>query len=171
MTDIAWPIAFSLAMILLFVLALRLAKRNYDPLPWIIRAAEAYKAWLKDLNRESFNGVATQLLWIYGSIIFTNVAAKLMLDEGPKSDAHHNWGFQIITALLIGWGVKTGAGVFESRQKQRSNLPYVEAKERGQVAGAAIAAAAAEKLADAKASRETTTAERAAIRPEDQPRA
>lgn len=133
--------------------------RSLDPLPWLARLANGYKNWLKDLNRESFSGVMTQFLWAFGSVVFTLVAAILMLDEGVKNESHHQWGFQIITALLIAWGMKTGANVVSDRQKQRSNVPFVEAQERGKATGAALATVITERAADVKQARQVPTAE------------
>jgi hypothetical protein len=144
-----------------------------------------FKDWL---NGTSMNSFRTFVLTIVGALVllfFSSLGGKLLLYDMPDAallhqdasvraaaqtseSSHHNYGMQVVTAVLafLTAAIVTGAAAsFGDRKTSREHTDGLakveEAKERGRVAGTAAAALAAQVVENAKNGK--TTKEHAAM--------
>jgi hypothetical protein len=118
--------------------------------------------WINQLSMPSVAALVMQVVWIYGSIRFTGVAANMLLREGAQSEIHHSYGFQLAVALLVAWTGGKVTNALSNFGVRKTAKEYVEAKHKGDVAGAAAAVVIAEQAKDAQAARDALTGERPA---------
>ncbi len=86
-----------------------------------------FSEWLKATNMTDVGTLITQLLWIYGSLRFTNVSASLMLSEsGTLATSHHAIGFNLAIALLAAWTSKSGIGALSHWGNRKSSREYLD---------------------------------------------
>ena len=106
--------------------------------------------WLNDLNTVSFSSFTNQLLWL-ATAIHMQYVAHWCIAHGKV-----DWLVASVPFWVMWLGFLTGkSGITAIRDavKRNTDVGYVEAKERGKVAGAAAAAVIAETALDAKAAR------------------
>lgn len=117
----------------------------------------AFKDWLNGTSMTSFRSFVLVIITAAILIYFSVLAGMMLMHEAPASlimskdaairtaaqvteNSHHNYGMQIVTAVLQLLGVALGinaASVFGDRVTAKE---HQEAKHRGKIAGAAIAA-------------------------------
>ncbi|HEV8178160.1 MAG TPA: hypothetical protein VGP44_10790 [Gemmatimonadales bacterium] len=126
--------------------------------------------FINNLNVSTFGSLVTNACWFAGSTALTVVACILLLRQDYHLangtlvivEMQRQLGLTLAGFLLGAWTGKTVAGVVDSQNKRTSHpsyVPVIEAKERGQAAGAAAAVVIAEKAAESKASIERMTNE------------
>lgn len=99
--------------------------------------------FINTINTVSFSSLTNQSLWIMGSLVFTGVAAWLMIQPDRFNDVGvliasgagmRNVGFDLAGALLFAWTGKSAITAVSRFGKSKTAVPYVEAKERGKAA-------------------------------------
>lgn len=120
----------------------------------------SFRDWTNTLNTQNFGSVTTQLCWVFGSLVFTVVAAHLFWAE--KEGAEFLAG-----SLLAAWLGKSVSGVVDKELKRAKDVDYVEAK------GKAAATANQGKVTVQNVEQVTVTEKPAEpeSRPPEQPRA
>lgn len=97
--------------------------------------------WINSVNTVSFSSLVNQALWGLGSVVFTAVAAWLMIradrfnDTGvliASGSGMRAVGFDLAAALLFAWTGKSAISAASRYGKSTTAVPYVEAKERAQ---------------------------------------
>jgi hypothetical protein len=108
------------------------------------------KEFVNDLNAENYSAWNNQNLWMFGSAVFTVVAAGLMIQadsfNGVGAIIVNNSGLRAIgkdlaDSLLIAWTTKSGVTALSKHGKRTTDNDYMAAKARVEEAKAATKAA------------------------------
>jgi hypothetical protein len=107
-----------------------------------------WREWINSVNTVSFSSLTNQSLWMMGSLVFTFVAAWLMMRPDQFNEAGvliasgsgmRAVGVDLAMALLFAWTGKSAITAASRFGKSKTAVPYVEAKERGKATAKADA--------------------------------
>lgn len=97
-------------------------------LPNLRALNEVSTSWLSTLNVVSFSSVGNQMLWVFGSIVFTLVASWLLTRAGPGSELQRAAGLELTFALLTAWTGKSVITAAQSHGKRTTDTGFMQAK-------------------------------------------
>jgi hypothetical protein len=117
----------------------------------------SFKDWLNGTSMTSFRSfvlvIITSIILIYfsvlaGIMLIHDAPSALIMSKDPAiraaaqttESSHHNFGYQIVTAILQLIGLALGINAASAFGDRVTAKEHSEAKERGKIAGAAIAA-------------------------------
>jgi hypothetical protein len=115
-----------------------------------------FSTWLNSTNMNSFRAFVLTIIASIILVFFTAISGTLMMDRTSASSAlnhdpgiraaaqttetsHHSYGMQLATAVLALLGAALGLGVAATYGDRVTAKEHTEAKERGRMAGLAIA--------------------------------